>query len=721
MQSTDHLDETNLTKKNWEMITNLTAENEKYDQIKASINQFVEDPAIDSYGIRSLKRQLEDYLVIIDAIKNANDKDIRGYHSVNFILGDEYLDGNVVILREQEIEMKRSSDAGANAYWALYHSCVDPLDACSYKDRAEEYEEESRRHAANILEYTRIILKYDGIELATRLFLKSGVQYRQYINEALETMGKAFDGTNYNPNLSEYWRGSLAYKNPSKSLNKLKREGVTDEQIENMKDKGYSYEDILNFINLCETETDREFLDDLMNKDYEAAFQINPYDLSDNMFVIVTDYSVHMLHFDSNNRYDFRGENPVDLNNLTDFDELEAFSNAILASTNQPLDLNGNTISLTYRDIYLENITGCAGRMTQIQAGAVALMNPGDVCFDEQMAEYYRTRAAFNLWSAENALCIQFNKDAAGELVREVSISNLNFGIREDGTVLSGIIRFDIHHQSVYTGYEIKTDRVMVDSLTTTELQTEKRLETLENARVAYEDSGRRMVVNTLKGVSLTALAASQPQLAAVLSFVDILANNGGQLYGADSYVGAMGSEVAGDVLSGILQISVAHDSLDETAQAVFFETFGDGACLRVENGSETLTVGDGFMLSYNIYDPGTIHMLAEWRENGMGSWVEFGTNSVTGEQYTVDDVKNYINALDNTEQEVKDLCIELLDGPDDIMGTISGGDGQIDGTDMEKLMEAMNIIKQQGDATDLYKQFQTHVEEYNNAGAGGS
>ena len=79
------------------------------------------------------------------------------------------------------------------------------------------------------------------------------------------------------------------------------------------------------------------------------------------------------------------------------------------------------------------------------------------------------------------------------------------------------------------------------------------------------------------------------------------------------------------------------------------------------------------------------------------------------------------INALDNTEQEVKDLCIELLDGPDDIMGTISGGDGQIDGTDMEKLMEAMNIIKQQGDATDLYKQFQTHVEEYNNAGAGGS
>ena len=150
--------------------------------------------------------------------------------------------------------------------------------------------------------------------------------------------------------------------------------------IENMKDKGYSYEDILNFINLCETETDREFLDDLMNKDYEAAFQINPYDLSDNMFVIVTDYSVHMLHFDSNNRYDFRGENPVDLNNMTDFDELEAFSNAILASTNQPLGLNGNTISLTYRDIYLENITGCAGRMTQIQAGAVALMNPGDVC-----------------------------------------------------------------------------------------------------------------------------------------------------------------------------------------------------------------------------------------------------------------------------------------------------------------------------------------------------
>ena len=49
---------------------------------------------------------------------------------------------------------------------------------------------------------------------------------------------------------------------------------------------------------------------------------------------------------------------------------------------------------------------------------------------------------------------------------------------------------------------------------------------------------------------------------------------------------------------------------------------------------------------------------------------------------------------------------LQLLDGPDDIMGTISGGDGQIDGTDMEKLMEAMNIIKQQGDATDLYMQF---------------
>ncbi len=715
MLCTDELNAKLLCRQHEEAIANLTAENEKYDKIKAAITQFVDDPNIDSYGIRALKRQLEDYILVIDAIKSANDIDIQEYTSANAIIGDEYLFGRVVTLRSKRRLLKKISDEKASFYRGLYNASRNSLTGADeyYREMAEHYENESAFHQSIIDECTRIIDKYDGIENSTYAMLQQASQYRGLIIDALLTMGQAFDGENYSSCISDYWRGSLSLEtalNLDGVLEELVELGVTDDQIENMKEKGFCLDEILFYVKSCTNEESRDFMNKIMSREYDAAFSsVNPDDIDDIAYYFATDYAVHMIHVNDKNQYVLQHGDPKNLDEMKEFCELEIYCNAILNSFGQTTidEFSGTIIPKPYRDKYLNCLTDKAYEMMLLQADTVSEMRPIDPGFKEQMAEYYRTRAILNLFSTEKSLYnIYIDKSCeAGAIMAQdvitresavfsMSISNLNFGIESNGSLLEGVFSFDATHQARFPAGEY-CDHLEVTTLYYPDnMQKEADWVALKDAEVYKETAGARMAENTFVGVTMTALGSFSPEFAVGLSFLRILGTRGGQLYGNyDSLAGQEALEVTGDIITGLYDIHDSSKNLEKLDHQVYSKTFTGGAWVEPTDESDCFSIDDKSIVAYDVYTPGELHVIKEWQENGMENWVTFDINPDTGQEYTTNEVLTLCRE-NCSDTEVLNMCETILLGSDTIMQDISEGG-------MKTYNEATDLIEKYGRISD--------------------
>ncbi len=728
MESTDYLYAELLRERHEAAIQNLRDENEKYGRIRTAILHFVEDPSINSCGIRSLKRQLDDYLLIISAMQQANNDDMGAYALANLTIDHEDLNGYVVIVKEQHIKLKMHSDAMASLYYHLYRiSCQSPFGGSGYlKDIADDYMRESDAHERVIIECTRIIMKYDGIEFATKNLLVTSVQKRQLIADALDTMGKAFESGEYDPYLSEYWRSAFKdLSKCSKCLQELQDLGVTEDQIANMEEKGFSPQEILEMVNQCKTDTDRDFLFALMNKQYETAFRTNPDDLSDEMFDILADYHIHMYHFDSHNRYIMDSEPPYDVNNLKEFEEIEDFNNALLSASD--CVYMGHNETLEYKFKYLERMADCTSDKMNKAGDSASDTIPGSSEWNLKMAEYYRAQAAHKLLVSELAACSDLRSTAAfGDGIWDIKIADLNFDVSDDGPHDKGLLEFTIRHSADYG--IIRKDYILGRPLRNGEdFSMEFALEDLEKARRDYENADSEALQETLLNLSFAALSVGAPEVTAVFSTVYTLLNDEGEIYGLNeslkknyAYMGEKPSSLMSNILSELIigditgskKAFAAKVQLADANKRVCQMLYGTGSAASVETDSETLKPGTHFITSTGTSDPGFVYMRNKVEREGL-SWVEFGTDE-DGNEFTTDYVweqikkDKHLSCPDDLEPRVRKMCKFLLKGapeglPESIPKgayfwyEITGHDGVINDYDMEVLVDALQTIEDAG------------------------
>ncbi len=666
MESSDHLNAMGLHFQNDEAIKNLTADNAMYDRIHTMISGFVEDSTIESCGIRTLKKQFSDYMLIIDAIKNVNNNDIAAYQNVNGIIGDEYLDGIAVPTREQHRIYKRNAESNADHYWSLYHqSCSSLTGPSEYlKDIAQSYDREAARHQAIIDECTRIIDKFDTIEISTKSLLTVGIQHRQQIAKAIEIFGKVFQADKYDPCLTPYRGGT--YMDPadlSDTRSALEDLGVTEEQIANMMEKGFTEEEILYYVELCGPETntnpDRTFLNALMSKDYVKAFQAYPADLSDDMYELLTEYSIRLMSYDEEFCYVGTDE---------DSEELLDFMNALWAADGcypmVKIDDTPDWIEGTETECYLKKMSEIASRKVVEKTLYLSTMDQNDPGYKDAKVDFYRTIVVNGIWCTQYKLVEALSKDDSGlhNEVSDLSISRKS----------NAIVTFKISH------YVRKYDEYKKESIKVKPLQNSDALDLtnttidLETARFVYENADS-------EGMELAKVLAD-----GVVDQIELVSD-------AKYYAQLCDLLIMGNSLK-----KAKKEALDKANDDAYNKLFAGGTEYEILGDSETWEPG-----TYNSFcgmaNPGAYKTIQDWLQNGVNpSFVKFGTES--GEPLSIDEVYDDIIANPLLSDEEKELCSYILYGVSDDNTFKNLSKKFEDGTfNMDLFYDCIDVISDEG------------------------
>uniref|UniRef100_I5AXP9 Uncharacterized protein n=1 Tax=Eubacterium cellulosolvens (strain ATCC 43171 / JCM 9499 / 6) TaxID=633697 RepID=I5AXP9_EUBC6 len=604
MESSDHLNAMGLHFQNDEAIKNLTADNAMYDRIHTMISGFVEDSTIESCGIRTLKKQFSDYMLIIDAIKNVNNNDITAYQNVNGIIGDEYLDGIAVPTREQHRDYKRKAEDNADHYWSLYHQSYSSLTGPSeyLKDIAQSYDREAARHQAIIDECTRIIDKFDTIEISTKSLLTVGIQHRQQIAKAIEIFGKVFQADKYDPCLTPYRGGT--YMDPadlSDTRSALEDLGVTEEQIANMMEKGFTEEDILRFVEKCNTDydVDRTFLDALMNKDYDAAFQVYPEDLSEDMFDIIAEYAVRLMLYDENNCY---------IGSAEDEAELLDFMNAVWSARGDCLvgDDQNDTLNETERKYYMEKICERLTVKSEALTFMLSLIDKDDAGFDDMRRKFHSTKMAMCIWVTQYDIVDRavLNNDL------DHPISEL---IIDDGS--NGKISFKLTHYDRDTD-DYKTEKIKVYDISNgTEFEAVREEKDLKSKKINYLNTLKKKDFKTAlldaTGQGISSLFEDYVDIQTTLELSDVKYRGFKAGY-------AFSSSVISDCFMSDKKSKKAKEEYDEEAAINRSLWIGGGTYYEIDNSDDAIAQNtcawdnEICIPEYGLYDPGAYRAIQD-------------------------------------------------------------------------------------------------------------
>uniref|UniRef100_I5AQ15 Uncharacterized protein n=1 Tax=Eubacterium cellulosolvens (strain ATCC 43171 / JCM 9499 / 6) TaxID=633697 RepID=I5AQ15_EUBC6 len=577
MKPYDHLIPATLHEQILAAKADLEDENTSYTELMNSINQFIEDPSIASCGIQSLKRQFEDYLLVINAIITANSFDILEYGILDHQLEEinfEELNGTAVITKVRETVLKKISDELADHYHNLYENSRNPVvnefyqiigysSNEEYLRKAEAYEEESRQHQKMIDICNEIIRKYDNVEAMTSGLFQESVALRAQVTQALQSMGQSFVDGKYKAQLNQNWRATLA--DPKTQLlcyALLEQADITPEQIANMQEKGYSAQEIFALVRQFPDGADRDFLNALMNKEYENAFKIDPTTLSDGMFDVIAEYSMRMLHYDRDFKYILQNQKSALFEDFTEFEEFQQFNNAILSSTEHYIIPGTKADGIPgipgrqYGEMYLDKITASSYKLTLCQAIQTANMKT-TAGFTEAMEEHYRRLAAYELWATED---IQLRKYRAGvgnnDETIEARISYLNFGITstidlETGLLCrsstAGEISFVMEHMGPHTANDWKKDTMTIYPISTARsMGIQFTVDMLEETRIAYKNANKNAIRNIVLGSTKTALAFIAPHVALTESLIEVFTGSDNGLYGDDGTIQSITRKLTG-------------------------------------------------------------------------------------------------------------------------------------------------------------------------------
>lgn len=465
----------------------------------------------------------------------------------------------------------------------------------------------------------------------------------------------------------------------------------------------------------CTTENDRTFLNALMGKKYEEAFMINPQELSDDMFEVLSDYYIHMYHFDSRNQCTMSDQN---------FKEIEDFNHALL-SAYDPLERVGdtfNTFEMPTSIVYLGRMVTCTNSKLYDTRDAASNSVCGSDDHKQKMADYYRTRAAYYILEAEAELrfVYQFNQGMGGlRSPLDVSIFELDFGTDPQNPK---DFSFTIEH-STPNGNSFK-DRIKGINYNSPSALTDGAVLLKEKMfSKSIEEAKSNVYREVVKNASLTVLSVKYPLLATALSTADMFLNGSGGITGLDktikpafSKLGKQGASYASATVSSIINTvlaeSMALRQLKKASEDMntedYINEFAIASSVSVCSDSECLEQGTEWVTTCGIFDPGIVYMCNRIESNG-SDWADFGKNE-DGSKCTPADVSEairndeFINCKEELEPRVLEMCDFLLNGaPQDNSATfakgeyfwdeLTGHDGKLDGNDMEVYHEAVRLI----------------------------
>ncbi len=196
MIETSYLDTSSLEEQCEEAISVLETDNANLSIIETKLNEFLNNDFVQGDSITNLKQQMSDYILVIQTMKLANTVDIEDFKLLRrecFIKLE--LNGSIIFEQKNKVLFsnkynssiiqsykEKSNQDYANDYYknmSSYHSCLEIFDT-NYIDIMD----------------AKIAL-YDRIDTNTNSLFLEGIQIRHTVNNALNALLSAFNGTGY--------------------------------------------------------------------------------------------------------------------------------------------------------------------------------------------------------------------------------------------------------------------------------------------------------------------------------------------------------------------------------------------------------------------------------------------------------------------------------------------------------------------------------------------
>ena len=233
MTELDYLDPFTLKEQCNTAIINLNNINQTLTIVEKSLNTFILDEEIKSNAYDALKLQISDYLILIQAMRDANASDALDFTKLRDIVGDEVLDGKTILT--QKAVALQEKEEHLRIAWEYQNDAISayPLEKIYYEYKANEYfrladidqeiynEWQAKEELFNLIQNTTIGL----FQLSTEL--------RQMAQIGLSSINKAFQANSYVIDSNANWRTFFNNSYETKSFsNELKELGYTQSEID---------------------------------------------------------------------------------------------------------------------------------------------------------------------------------------------------------------------------------------------------------------------------------------------------------------------------------------------------------------------------------------------------------------------------------------------------------------------------------------------------------
>lgn len=654
----------------------MVQDNASLNIVESSLDQFVTDNDLNSESFGALKQHMSDYKLILSSMRRANEEDIIDYDNLHSKVGDEELDGALILEQMEKAQLgEESARATAQYYRSIQYGSVYGNSKAYvshympglleyYKDQSERYEQIADTWAGIYDECKRKEEKYDRIESETASLCLVGGLMRNDIIAGMNSFGVSGQ---YPEKGDALWRQKLQDANITATRRQLLADvGVTGKQLQNMENLGYLPIEVKAILESCKTEEDKVFFRYLMDENYISAFCVNPKYLSEGMTIALADYAWRMLELDENQKSTTESEK-----------RLMSFNNALLEAVylvNYDTEL---TPTIKYRDVYFEKL--CQGTELLIQGDLTILvaLDPNDTGYKELYADYEKKLRMKNLWMTE--VNFMRNNEERGTYCK---IKELSFN--------GETINFVFEHLRDWTTGFMEEERVKSEILDNGSALVNygDRVQELK-LKQELDQALEKCISNLVLDIGLAGLSVYAPGVALLASGVAGVVQDGfpgaegldslfetkkGQLAAKAFY------ELTNNVVSGYMDFINTSSELEDHYWKIAQSWFGMGGVYTVlDENYEAKELNYNFM---GQYDPNVLRVMNKWEKDGVAAWLpeelykdQADENGKVDMDAIVKGVWEQIESDISISDKDKQNCEKLLHGDKGMFGEMNMGE----------------------------------------------
>ena len=211
MNTDSYLDPLAIKQQCTDMLKEFRTQNTNITNVRKGLRAFINDDGLKTDSFDALKSQINDYMLLLSGMRQANNSDIEDCNSLMVEVGYEILDGAYLIShRDSSKSLYDGYCDQASSYSSKASSCDDSDLADYYSGMASHYRTLASQEYQIYQYYVGKIKKYDDIEAATCTLFTNSKGLRDAVDTGLADVSNNFsEGAYENSSNTKKWKDEL--------------------------------------------------------------------------------------------------------------------------------------------------------------------------------------------------------------------------------------------------------------------------------------------------------------------------------------------------------------------------------------------------------------------------------------------------------------------------------------------------------------------------------